>query len=307
LARWQDATGASPGRKQTVTPEGSSGRRAPAATGPAKRSLSSRPCPLEAARPPSAGPSRWRSTIGSAGIDQGFQRRLDDAGVVIELNRDGLLQDVLSDDLAVAFHRLHAFTLIGEGAFQFDVGGVLVLEAALEPSAHTGQARRIQGQTLLTRHLDRHRIEVAQPRRTTQLASARPHPSRDLGLVARTDLFHVDSNPQGVGEIAHQLAKVDSALRDEIKGNLAGVEPVFGGNQLHLQVAFVDALDAQPARARLLEQVVFLDIEIADSHEASNLLERGEIQRLRGLVRLYDDGADALATVGIDQHPVAAA
>src|SRR5215469_1526539 len=121
------------------------------------------PRALKRARQPPVGPSlRWL-TIGSAGIDQVFQRRLDDPGVVVKLDRNGLLQNVLSNDLAVAFHRLYAFSLIGKGAFQFDVGGVFVLEATLEPSAHAGQARRIQRETLLARHLDRYRIEVAQP------------------------------------------------------------------------------------------------------------------------------------------------
>src|SRR5215469_13132246 len=176
-------------------------KRCPSGTsskgGPQKGSISDSRCrtprPLKGARLPPVGPSLGRTTIGISGIDQVFQRRLDHAGVVIKLDRNGLLQDVLSNNLAVAFYRLHAFTLTGQRAFQFNVGSVLVLEAALEPSAHAGQARRIQRQTLLTRHLDRHRIEVAQPRRTTQLASARPDASRDLGLVACTDLFHVDS------------------------------------------------------------------------------------------------------------------
>src|SRR5262245_58183728 len=64
---------------------------------------SSSPCPSpgDAARPLPAGPSAGRSRIGIAGIDQVFQRGLDDAGVVIQLDRNRLLQDVLSDDLAV--------------------------------------------------------------------------------------------------------------------------------------------------------------------------------------------------------------
>src|SRR5581483_3835387 len=122
--------------------------------------------------------------VGVAGVDEILERRFHHAAFVVELDGDGLLEDVLADYLAVALYRLDALALIGEAALQFNVGCVFVPEAAFQAAAHAGEARGIEGEPLLARHLDRYRIEVAKPRRAAKLAAARPDSAGDLGLVA---------------------------------------------------------------------------------------------------------------------------
>src|SRR5208283_1693855 len=95
-----------------------------------------------------------------------------------------------------------------------------------------------------------------------QLASAGTYPARDFGLIARANLFHLDANPQRVGEIADQVAEIHAALGDEIKSDLASVEGVVGADQLHLDSPLADPLDAEPARMRLAREVFLLEVEI---------------------------------------------
>src|SRR5207245_3986594 len=120
-----------------------------------------------------------------------------DATVVLALNQDGLLEDILADHFTVAMDRLDASTGVGQRAFEFDVGGVLVAQATFEAPAHPGQPRRIQRQPLLARHLDRNRLEIAQPRRAAQFTPAWPEATGHFALVARANLFHLDAHAQG--------------------------------------------------------------------------------------------------------------
>ena len=106
--------------------------------------------------------------------------------------------------------------------------------------------------------------------------SSRPHGPEAagyLGLVSRADLLHLDAHPQRVGEVAHEIAKVDTVFSDEIKDRLAPVECVIDVDQLHRHPALVDALDAQPPRARLPPEVFFLGAEVMVIHEPNDRLE----------------------------------
>src|SRR4051812_43763676 len=60
--------------------------------------------------------------------------------------------------------RIRAAAVIGAaGVLHAFAVRQLVAQAALQPPALTGQLRRIQAQLLLLRHLDRDRLERAQP------------------------------------------------------------------------------------------------------------------------------------------------
>src|SRR5579885_2093733 len=252
-------------------------------------------------------PRRRGLPVPVAGVDEILERRFHHAAFVVELDSDSLLEDVLADYLAVALYRLDALTLIGEAAFEFNVGCVLIPEAAFQAAAHAGEARRIEGEALLARHLDRYRVEVAQPRRAAKLAAAGPDSAGDLGLVAGADLLHLDPHAQGIGEVADEFAEIHPAFGDEVEYYLAAVEGVFGVYQLHRQAPFADPFDAQAAGPLLLQEVVLLDIEIDGRRDAADALETRQVERGGGLVRFDHDGADTLSDFRFDKHTVAAA
>src|SRR5208283_2975146 len=140
-----------------------------------------------------------------------------------------------------------------------------------------------------------------------QLASAGTYPARDFGLIARANLFHLDANPQRVGEIADQVAEIHAALGDEIEDDLARIEGVVGADQLHLDAALANALDAQAARVCLARQRFPLGVEVAVGSKTDNGTQPGKVDRARGFVRLDLDGAQPGAGLAFDHHAFAAA
>src|SRR5437667_10961445 len=65
--------------------------------------------------------------------------------------------------------------------------GQLVAQAALEAPAEAGQLGGIETQILLLGHLDRHRLERGEKRRTAQRPAARAVSPDHLGLVTHAD------------------------------------------------------------------------------------------------------------------------
>src|SRR5262245_15375290 len=103
-------------------------------------------------------------------FDEILERAFHD-DVVLDAHQDSLLQQDLLDHLALALQRLHPAADLRERASERDVGLVLVAEAALQPAAHPRELRRVQREVLCLRHLDRDRVELAQPRAAAELAS----------------------------------------------------------------------------------------------------------------------------------------
>ena len=68
----------------------------------------------------------------------------------------------------------NAIPHIGELGIQIFIGVLLMLQAAHQTSAHTGDLRGVQGQTLLLRHLDGYRYKVRQIGMTAELSAADP-------------------------------------------------------------------------------------------------------------------------------------
>src|SRR5262245_54479088 len=128
--------------------------------------------------------------------DEVLERRLGLHPVLVTADHDRLPQDVLADDAAVALDALDARPHRRQLAAHLLVRGVLVAQAALEPPALSRELRRVQGQTLFLHHLDRDRLELAQPGRAAQLAPADAHPARHLRLVPRADLLEIDADAE---------------------------------------------------------------------------------------------------------------
>src|SRR5947199_268618 len=118
--------------------------------------------------------------------------------------------------------------------------GKLVAKTALEPAAQAGELGRIQAQVLLLGHLDGDGLERLQERRAAERTAAGTVPAVHLGLVANTDLPHLDPRPELRRELAHELAEVDPAVGGEIEEQLRSVERLLDACQLHPQSVLAD-------------------------------------------------------------------
>src|SRR5262249_38680236 len=150
-----------------------------------------------------------------------------------------------------------------QGAAELEIGVVLVAQAALQPPAHARQLRGVERQALLLRHLDRHRAELAQPARAAELTPARPDAAEALGLVAVADLLNLDSQVEGLGEIADEIAEVHPVVGKEVEDHLRAVEDALGLDQLHRQASLADAMGADPLRIASAALIRLLARELA--------------------------------------------
>src|SRR5262245_37549822 len=110
-----------------------------------------------------------------AAADEIVARRLDLDVIVGAAHDDRLAEHVLAHHYPVALDGFDTRADGRNGTPQLGVRLVLVAEAALEASAHAGELRRVQGEPLLLRHLDRDCLELVQPRRAAELAPAGAH------------------------------------------------------------------------------------------------------------------------------------
>src|SRR5450631_1328471 len=131
--------------------------------------------------------------------------------------RFGGLAVEVDADAADTVGRADALAHLGERRRGFDVGGVLVNQAALETAALARHLGRRHGQVLVLRHLDRHRGELRQEGRAAELAATRADAAHHLGLIAHADLPQLDAHVVAGGQIAHQIAEVDTQLGGEIE------------------------------------------------------------------------------------------
>src|SRR6185503_13280857 len=137
--------------------------------------------------------------------------------------------------------RVRAAAVVGAAGVRdaFAVGQ-LVAQAALQASALSRQLGRVETELLLLGHPDRDRLEGAQPGRAAEGAAARAVAAEHLGLVAHTDLPHLDPHAEVRREIAHQLAEVDARVGGVIEDEPRAVEQVLDPGQLHRQAALAD-------------------------------------------------------------------
>src|SRR5512140_155687 len=102
-----------------------------------------------------------------------------------------------------------------------------VAEAALEPAAHPGELGRRQGKVLLLRHLERDRLEFADPGRTAERPPAHAHPAVPAGFVPDADLPQLDPGPEDRRQVLHQFPEVDPLLGGEVERDPVAVELVL--------------------------------------------------------------------------------
>ena len=147
---------------------------------------------------------------------------------------------------------------------------------------------------LLLGHLDRHRLERAQPGRAAQRPAARAVAAEHLRLVADANLAHLDAHPEVRGQIAHQLAEVDARLGRVIEDEARAVEHVLDLRQLHRQAALAD-LELRDALRLLLALLLLQPLhDVVPAGAADDDLRRigGRLAPLGELRRHARHGAE---------------
>src|SRR5436190_5937307 len=183
----------------------------------------------------------------------------------------------------------------------------LVAQAALQPAALPRELRRVETELLLLGHLDRHRLERAQPGRAAERAAAGAVAAEHLGLVAHADLAHLDAHAEVRREVADQLAEIDPRLGGVVEDQPRAVEHVLDLRQLHRQAALAD-LELRDALGLLLALRLLQPLHhVVLARAPDDHLRRigGRLAPLGQLRRHARDRADGKAVGGIDDHLVA--
>ncbi len=75
---------------------------------------------------------------------------------------------------------------------------------------------------------------------TADWFSAIPVISEQLGFVANADLLHFNPRLELIGQSLHQLAKIDTILRDVVDNNPFAAKQMLEIDQIHRQIQFLD-------------------------------------------------------------------
>ena len=184
--------------------------------------------------------------------------------------------------------------------------GDFVAQAALQPTAHPRQLRRIQAEVLLLGHLDRHRLERLQPGRAAQRTAAGAVAAEHPRFVAHADLAHLDPRAEMRGEIAHQLAEIDPAFSRVVEDQPRAVEQLLDAGQLHRQAALLDLQKADALRFMLALLVLEPRNDVLLRRAPDDLrrvVGRRPPRRQRGNRTL--DGAECRTGGCLDHHLIA--
>ena len=157
-------------------------------------------------------------------------------GVIVQPHLNGLLQQAYIGDGALAIAGVDNGILLGAGFNQGFIGVLLIFQAAHQSAAGAGDLRGVQGKTLGLCHLDGHRLEIVQKLLAAEGTTADAQTAHHFCLVSNANLPQLDPGAEHTGEILHQIAKIHPAVGGKVKQNLAAVEAVFCGNQLHVQL-----------------------------------------------------------------------
>ena len=151
----------------------------------------------------------------------------------------------------------------------------LIVEAALQLGAHAGKLLRIERDVLVACGIGAHAHEVLHPSGATKLASARSGTTDATSLLSSTDLLHLDTNMEGIGEHLDELTEIDTFVGDVVEYRLVAIALVFHVTDLHLQTEVLGDLSALYHRAMLtaLRLLALLDIHrLGDAVDALDVV-----------------------------------
>ena len=154
-------------------------------------------------------------------------------------------QNVGLDQIIVAVDRLQRLPNAREILARIEIGVQLVHEAALQLAALPGQLLRIERDLLTAGRVGGHRNETRDPRRAAQLAAARPEPSDTASFLPGSDLLHLDTDTELLGENLDQFAEIDPFVGDIVENGLDLIALILHVADLHVEFH----VGGDPARA----------------------------------------------------------
>src|SRR5207302_8274170 len=163
---------------------------------------------------------------------------------------------------------------------------VLVVEAAQQPPAGTGNLDRVEREVLVFGDRQADGAQLGQPAGATVLPTAAPDAGEAPRFVARADLTQLDARPEQARQVAHQGPEVDPLLGREIDREFAAVPLPFRVGDLHGEAVVAHAL------AGLATGVFGGTLQL---RRRRHLLSRGAAQDAPGRFRLRFRNAAAPA------------
>ena len=138
----------------------------------------------------------------------------------------------------------------------------LVVEAALQLGAHTGEFLRIERYVLNASGVGADAHEVLHPCGAAEFSAAGARTADASSLLARSDLLHLDAHVEGIGKHLDELTEVDALVGDVVEYSLVAVALILHVANLHLQTEVLGYLSAlnHGAVFAAFRLVVFVDV-----------------------------------------------
>ena len=151
---------------------------------------------------------------------------------------------------------------------------LLVLQAAHQSSAHTGNLCLVKRQILLFCHLYGYRCKLRQICVAAQTSSADTDSSQNLCLIANTNLTKFDTRFKNCCQIFYQLAKINSAVSSEIKQHFIIIQCILCIYQFHFQTMFTNLFLTDFKCLSLSDSVLCLSLVVLLCCHTKNFFER---------------------------------
>ena len=137
---------------------------------------------------------------------------------------------------------------------------VFIFQTAHQTAADTGNLRRIQGQALVLRHADRHRLEVTKEGCAAQRTTAAANTAEHLCLIAHANLTQLDTGAENGSKVLYQLTEINTAISSEVENNLVHIKRKLYINQAHRQLMIFNLAQAD------IERFLFADFVLCQLH-----------------------------------------
>ena len=132
--------------------------------------------------------------------------------------------------------RLQFRVLGGKLPGSLDIRVHLEVEAAFQLGALAGQLLRVEGYVLVTGRPGRDADKVGQPGGAAQRTATWAYAADASGLLARSDLLHLDSHLESLGKHLDELAEVDTLVGYVVEDGLVAVTLVFHIADFHVEL-----------------------------------------------------------------------
>ena len=217
---------------------------------------------------------------------------------VLQAQYQLLARGVIFLDARLAERRIDKRLLFGRAALKVLVRLELVAQAAHQAAADATDLGGVERQVLLFCHADRDGLKLSAKARAAELLAALGIAAHQAGLVAHTDLAHVDANMQRRGQILDELAKIDALLGRKVEHGLLAAKQVLDADRLHLEVELLDQAAEVDHGLVTLDGQVIGKLQVDVTRHAQHGLERLADLVLRHLEGIGRDQADLGSALG---------